>query len=66
MLWVCKQAATVDGVLGGFGHVSSADIRESERFLSKVLIGSEEPEQRALAVACTPEFARGSCFRPMR
>lgn len=31
-----QQAATVDGVLGGFGHVSPADIRESERFLLKV------------------------------
>jgi len=30
-----NQAATVDGVLGGFGHVSPADIRESERFLLK-------------------------------
>lgn len=38
MLCCRMQAATVDGVLGGFGHVSTADIRESERFLSKVPI----------------------------
>jgi AdoMet dependent proline di-methyltransferase len=37
MLCCRMQAATVDGVLGGFGHVSTADIRESERFISKVL-----------------------------
>lgn len=29
--------ATVDGVLGGYGHVNDADIRESESFLNTLL-----------------------------
>lgn len=32
-----KQEATVDGVLGGFGHVSSADLKESYKLLQKAL-----------------------------
>lgn len=31
-----RQDATVDGVLGGFGYVSAADIRDSRRVLQKV------------------------------
>jgi len=31
-----RQEASVDGVLGGFGHVSDADIDGSRRFLLKV------------------------------
>lgn len=30
-----KQEASYDGVLGGYGHVSEADISESEKFLNK-------------------------------
>lgn len=29
--------ATVDGVLGGYGHVNDADIRGSESFLNSLL-----------------------------
>ena len=32
-----KQEASYDGVLGGYGHVSDADIAESDKFLKKVL-----------------------------
>lgn len=32
-----KQEATVDGVLGGFGHVSSTDLNDSYKLLQKVL-----------------------------
>ena len=31
-----QQDASIDGVLGGYGHVSDADILESEKFLRKV------------------------------
>ena len=41
----------MDGVLGGFGHVSSADIRESERFLSKVCVVTLR-QWHITAVAC--------------
>ncbi len=30
-----KQEASYDGVLGGFGHVSEVDVRDSEQFLKK-------------------------------
>lgn len=29
--------ASTDGVLGGFGHVSDADVRDSEAFLNGLL-----------------------------
>lgn len=29
--------ATVDGVLGGYGHVNEADIKASEEFLNTIL-----------------------------
>lgn len=29
--------ATVDGVLGGYGHVNEPDIRDSEAFLNMIL-----------------------------
>lgn len=32
-----KQEASVNGVLGGYGHVSDDDIVESKKFLLKVL-----------------------------
>ncbi len=34
------QPADVDGVLGGFGHVSAADIRDSKRLLQKACLES--------------------------
>lgn len=34
-----KQEASYDGVLGGFGFVSEADVHDSEQFLHKVLPG---------------------------
>lgn len=51
-----QQAATVDGVLGGYGHVSPADIRESERFLlrcfGKRLKAAGMGEQPLVALDC--------------
>ena len=35
------QPADVDGVLGGFGHVSAADIRDSKRLLQKACFESQ-------------------------
>ena len=43
-----RQEASVDGVLGGFGHVSDADIDGSRRFLLKVCSG-EAARQQCLA-----------------
>lgn len=42
--------ATVDGMLGGFPHVSRVDIRGSRNFLAKLRIGSK-PGQRIAARA---------------
>ena len=51
-----KQPATVDGVLGGFEHVSDDDIAESAMFLLPFLLGkgegSEGPTGRVRAVDC--------------
>ena len=30
--------ASVDGVLGGYGHVNEADIKDSEAFLNSLLV----------------------------
>ena len=32
-----EQEASYDGVLGGYGHVSGADIEESDKFLKKAI-----------------------------
>lgn len=31
-----RQEASVDGVLGGYGHLSTPDVRDSRAFLKKV------------------------------
>lgn len=31
--------ASVDGVLGGYGHVNEADVKDSEAFLNTLLAG---------------------------
>ena len=35
-----KQAPTDDGVLGGYGHVSGIDVRDSKKFLQKAMSGA--------------------------
>ncbi|KAL2163057.1 hypothetical protein VTH06DRAFT_6893 [Thermothelomyces fergusii] len=42
--------ATVNGMLGGFPHVSRVDLRGSRNFLAKLRIGSK-PGQRIAATA---------------
>eukprot|EP01053_Blabericola_migrator_P008365 Blabericola_migrator_1__8364@NODE_4351_length_1207_cov_11_460526_g2690_i0_p1_GENE_NODE_4351_length_1207_cov_11_460526_g2690_i0NODE_4351_length_1207_cov_11_460526_g2690_i0_p1_ORF_typecomplete_len110_score17_53Methyltransf_PK/PF05891_12/5_2e19_NODE_4351_length_1207_cov_11_460526_g2690_i0239568 len=32
-----QQCATVDGVMGGFGHLNAIDVKDSQRILNKVL-----------------------------
>lgn len=34
-----KQEASVNGVLGGYGHLTTADVRDSRAFLQKVRPG---------------------------
>jgi hypothetical protein len=46
-----QQEASYNGVLGGFGHVSEADVRDSKQLIEKV---------SKAAAACTP--ARQSCL----
>jgi protein N-terminal methyltransferase len=51
------QPATCDGVLGGFGHVSDADLRDSEELLLRALSGPLEESakkdgRRLVAVDC--------------
>lgn len=56
--------ATVDGVLGGFGGISSADVKHSRQFLAKIA-GARIEEARAsgrpvVACDCGGEFKRPS------
>lgn len=56
--------ASVDGVLGGYGHVSSADIVESEAFLketygARLADRSNEPLRALGQSFCT--FCRTGC-----
>jgi len=47
-----SQEASVNGVLGGYGHVSDDDITESRKFLFKVSkTSSEEASSKFIAVA---------------
>jgi hypothetical protein len=46
------QEASVNGVLGGYGHVSDDDITESRKFLFKVSkTSSEQASSKFIAVA---------------
>lgn len=47
--------ATVDGMLGGYGHISSIDINSSRKFLQRFLrVGrSAVPSSRASGVGAT-------------
>lgn len=51
-----RQPATTDGVLGGFGHVSDADLRDSERLLNlalaEPLAAARRGERRLVTVDC--------------
>jgi protein N-terminal methyltransferase len=51
-----KQPATADGVLGGFGFVSDADLRDSEELLERALeqplAAARKGERRLVAVDC--------------
>ncbi|KAG6443686.1 N-terminal Xaa-Pro-Lys N-methyltransferase 1-A [Manduca sexta] len=49
--------ATIDGVLGGFGHISDIDIDGSRAFLHKVLT-SENPPRTKLALDCGAGIGR--------
>jgi hypothetical protein len=43
-----KVNATVGGVLGGFGHLSGVDVKESSAFIKRVLASHRQPFGRAL------------------
>eukprot|EP01065_Artemidia_motanka_P025975 TRINITY_DN30912_c0_g1_i1.p1 TRINITY_DN30912_c0_g1~~TRINITY_DN30912_c0_g1_i1.p1 ORF type:complete len:256 (+),score=93.44 TRINITY_DN30912_c0_g1_i1:75-842(+) len=47
-----KQPPTVDGVLGGFGHLSDPDLRESTAFLLPFLTAKEGRTDRTRALDC--------------
>lgn len=47
-----SQEASVNGVLGGYGHVSDDDITESRKFLFKVsTVSAKEASSKFIAVA---------------
>lgn len=53
--------ATLDGVLGGFGFISQADIRGSKQFL-KQLFQSKQPPGKGYALDCGAGIGRVSKF----
>ncbi|XP_044268523.1 N-terminal Xaa-Pro-Lys N-methyltransferase 1 isoform X1 [Tribolium madens] len=48
---------TIDGMLGGFGHISQTDIRDS-KLLLKQLFNSKEPPGREYALDCGAGIGR--------
>ncbi|DBA87299.1 TPA: hypothetical protein ACH3X1_004357 [Trebouxia sp. C0004] len=52
-----SQEASVNGVLGGYGHVSDDDIAESRKFLFKVSKTSSR-EASSKSIADTPGHSR--------
>lgn len=51
LLWLQAVDATVDGVLGGYGHVNDVDIKGSEGFLKLLFserLGCQSPNLVAL------------------
>ncbi|KAK9812918.1 hypothetical protein WJX72_005771 [[Myrmecia] bisecta] len=59
-----KQEASYNGVLGGFGHVSDADITESQKFLKKAfakpLLEASSGKRRLVALDCGAGVGRVS------
>jgi len=53
----CAQAATLDGVLGGFPETSEPDLRESRRFLDLIARGPKPPE-RSTVLDCGAGIGR--------
>ncbi|XP_075977910.1 N-terminal methyltransferase [Anticarsia gemmatalis] len=53
--------ATVDGVLGGFGHISDVDIDGSKAFLKEIL-ELEDPPDTKLALDCGAGIGRVSKY----
>lgn len=53
--------ATVDGMLGGFGHISEIDIRSSKALL-KQLLNSKDPPDRKYALDCGAGIGRITRF----
>ncbi|KOB79500.1 Methyltransferase-like protein 11A [Operophtera brumata] len=53
--------ATVDGVLGGYGHISDIDINASKAFLEKVFAFNNPPEAK-LAIDCGAGIGRISKY----
>lgn len=52
-----KVPATVDGVLGGYGHISDIDINASKAFLGKLFTFDNPPETK-LALDCGAGIGR--------
>lgn len=50
--------ATVDGMLGGYSHISSTDIHSSLRFLNVFLTDKEKPTGRNRALDCGSGIGR--------
>ncbi|VVD02538.1 unnamed protein product [Leptidea sinapis] len=49
--------STIDGVLGGYGHITETDIQGSKKFLSE-LLSSENPPARKRALDCGAGIGR--------
>ncbi|CAK9008980.1 unnamed protein product [Durusdinium trenchii] len=52
------QAATLDGVLGGFPETSEPDLRESRRFLDLVSSRAPNPPKREIVLDCGAGIGR--------
>ncbi|EFN51806.1 hypothetical protein CHLNCDRAFT_27478 [Chlorella variabilis] len=59
-----KQEASVNGVLGGYGHLTTADVRDSRAFLQKAygtpLAEAEAGKRRLVALDCGAGVGRVS------
>lgn len=47
-----NQEASYNGVLGGFGHVSEVDVKESSKFLEKVRLAPPQMVQIIARMSC--------------
>lgn len=52
-----KIPPTIDGVLGGYGHISDTDIEGSRAFLNKIFSSANPPEKR-IALDCGAGIGR--------